>query len=416
MQKPYVIIGNGYAAAGCIEGIRSVDAKTPITVISEENHAVYSRPLISYYLENRTDLEHINYRPADFYEKNGCTVLYGKKAVAIDKKKKSVALDDGSELAYTSLLVAAGSVPFVPPFEGLETVENKFTFMKLDDALALEKLLTPDARVLIIGAGMIGLKCAEGIFDRVGEVTVCDLAPRLMSTIIDDECSAPIQAFLEEKGIKFMLEDTAVKFEGNKAVMKSGREIEFDILVTAVGFRPCISLIKEIGGKVNKGIIIGQSSNTSIADIYAAGDCAEQLDISSDTVRVIATVPNAYMQGHCAGVNMAGGDELYDFSMPVNSITFFGMHSMMAGSYYTEEQGGTVYVEKGEGTVKKLYVKDGILTGFIIIGKVENAGIYTALIRNKVKLDSIDFELIKKSPSLGAFDADYRKTKLAREV
>ena len=114
-MKEYVIIGNGVAAAACIEGIRSTDTTAPITVVSEENHAVYCRPLISYYLENKTDLQKMNYRRESFYADNGCKVLYGKKALSIDPDKKTVALDDGRELSYTKLCVATGSSPFVPP-------------------------------------------------------------------------------------------------------------------------------------------------------------------------------------------------------------------------------------------------------------------------------------------------------------
>ena len=114
-MKPFVIIGNGTAAANCIEGIRSVDSETPITVISEEPYPVYCRPLISYYLEGKTDLQRMQYRPADFYIANGCTVLSGKRAVKIDPKKKEVLLDDGSIVPYTALCAATGSSPFVPP-------------------------------------------------------------------------------------------------------------------------------------------------------------------------------------------------------------------------------------------------------------------------------------------------------------
>ncbi|MBQ7500634.1 MAG: FAD-dependent oxidoreductase, partial [Clostridia bacterium] len=164
-MKKYVVIGNGTAAVGCIEGIRSVDDEGPINVISAENHPVYSRPLISYYLEDKTDLERIKYRPDGFYEDNGCTVLYGVSAVSVDPDNKTVSLSNGDTLGYDELCVAAGSSPFVPPMQGLDTVESKFSFMTLNDALALEKALTPESRVLIIGAGLIGLKCAEGIFD-----------------------------------------------------------------------------------------------------------------------------------------------------------------------------------------------------------------------------------------------------------
>ena len=157
-MKEYVIIGNGVAAASCIEGIRSTDKDGKITVISEENYPVYCRPLISYYLENKTDTERMNYRDADFYEKSGCEVIYGKKAVSVDSASETVTLNDGTKLPYNALCVATGSSPFVPPFEGLDKVENKFSFMTLDDTLAIEKAVNCDSRVLIVGAGLIGLK------------------------------------------------------------------------------------------------------------------------------------------------------------------------------------------------------------------------------------------------------------------
>ena len=158
-MKNYVIVGNGIAAARCIEGIRSADTKGKITVVSEEKHDVYCRPLISYYLEGRTDLEKMRYRDPDFYKKNGCTVLFGKKAVKIDKNKKQIELDDGKVLPYDKLCLATGSSPFIPPFEGLDTVKEKYSFMTLDDTLALEQAVNENSRVLIVGAGLIGLKC-----------------------------------------------------------------------------------------------------------------------------------------------------------------------------------------------------------------------------------------------------------------
>ena len=165
-MKPYVIIGNGVAAAACIEGIRSIDVKTPITVISEENHPVYCRPLISYYLEGKTDPERMSYRASDFYEKMKCTVLYGERAVSINKRSKTVVLESGEGIQYSSVCLACGSSPFVPRFEGLENVKEQYSFMTLDDAEALGQALHKDAKVLIVGAGLIGLKCAEGFHGR----------------------------------------------------------------------------------------------------------------------------------------------------------------------------------------------------------------------------------------------------------
>lgn len=410
-MKQYVIIGNGTACAGCIEGIRSADKDSLIIVVSEEKYPVYCRPLISYYLENKTDPARMNYRDADFYESMGCEVLYSKKAVRIDTASKNVALDDGGVLPYDKVCVAAGSSPFVPPFEGLDNVEKKFSFMTLDDAFALEKAVDKESKVLIFGAGLIGLKCAEGLFGRVAEITVCDLASRVLSSILDDDCAAIVQKHLEAEGIQFMLGDTAVRFEKNSAWMKSGRTIEFDALVLAVGVRANASLAKEAGCEINRGIIVNERMETSVENIYAAGDCTEGDDISLGQKRILALLPNAYMQGHAAGVNMAGGIEDFDKAIPMNSIGLLGLHIMTAGAY-----DGEMHEEKTGNTLKRLFTKDGLLKGFILIGRNERAGIYTSLIREKTPLDTIDFEAMKKVAASIAFSAENRRKKFGGVV
>ena len=410
-MKQYVIIGNGVAAAGCIEGIRSVDKDSRITVISEENHPVYCRPLISYYLEKKTDPERMNYRSPDFYEKMGCDVFYGRKVIRIDTDSQKVVLDDGAKLPYTEVCVATGSSPFVPPFEGLDTVEKKFRFMTLDDAFALEKAIDKDSKVLIVGAGLIGLKCAEGLHGRVAGITVCDLADRVLSSILDADCSLIMQKHLESNGIQFMLNDTAIRFEENTAVMKSGKTFDFDVLALAVGVRANTALIKDIGGEVNRGILVNDRMETSLEHIYAAGDCTEGNDVSLGQKRVLALMPNAYMQGHTAGVNMAGGGEVFDKAIPMNSIGFFGLHAMTAGTY-----DGEIYEEKAENTLKRLFTKDGKLKGFILIGINERTGIYTSLIREQISLDTLDFETMKKNATSVAFSPESRRKKFGGVV
>lgn len=415
-MKQYVIIGNGVAAVGCIEGIRSVDCEGKITLVSAEARPVYCRPLISYYLQGKTDLQKMNYRAADFYEKMGCEVLYGRKAVRIDSAARTVTLDDGAVLPYDSVCVAAGSSPFVPPFAGLDTVPQKFSFMTLDDTLALEKAVTKASRVLIVGAGLIGLKCAEGLRDRVASITVCDLADRVLSSILDTECAAIMQKHLENNGIQFMLGDSAASFSGNTAVMKSGKQVEFDVLVLAVGVRANTALVKDIGGGVNRGILVNDRMETTVPGVYAAGDCTEGMDISFGQNRVLAILPNANMQGRCAGVNMAGGDGAFNNAIPMNSIGFFGLHAMTAGSYFGQADGGELYEEKTDTTLKRLFTRNGLLTGYILIGGVERAGIYTSLIREKTPLDSIDFDLLKKTITFAAFSAESRRKKFGGAV
>ncbi|MBR6349428.1 MAG: NAD(P)/FAD-dependent oxidoreductase [Lachnospiraceae bacterium] len=415
-MKPYVIIGNGVAAAACIEGIRSIDVKTPITVISEENHPVYCRPLISYYLEGKTDPERMSYRASDFYEKMKCTVLYGERAVSINKRSKTVVLESGEGIQYSSVCLACGSSPFVPRFEGLENVKEPYSFMTLDDAEALGQALHKDAKVLIVGAGLIGLKCAEGIHGRAGHITVCDLAERVLSSILDTECAGMMQTAMEDAGIEFMLGDSVARFEENKAHMNSGKTVDFDILVLAVGVRANTYLLKDLGGEVGRGIVVNEKMETSVPNIYAAGDCTEGEDITLGGRRVLAIFPNAYLQGHAAGVNMAGGEEICNKGIPMNSIGFFGMHAMTAGSYYGEEDGGECFEERTKNTLKRLFVRDGKLTGFILIGITERAGIYTSLIREQTPLDQVDFEMLKKIASSAAFSQESRRQKFSRPV
>lgn len=404
-MKRYVIIGNGVAAAGCIEGIRSVDTECSITVISAENHPVYCRPLISYYLEKKTDLQRMNYRSESFYKDNQAAVLYGRTVSEIKADTKEVVLDNGDAVAYDALCCCTGSSPFVPPMAGLDTVKNKFSFMTVDDALALEQAVTPESRVLIIGAGLIGLKCAEGLHGRVNSIMVCDLAPRVLSSILDDKCAAMMQRHLEENGISFMLGTSAKEFQGGHAVMQNGAELDFDVLVLAVGVRANTALVKNAGGNTGRGIAVDDACKTSLPDIYAAGDCTEYHDVSSGSVKVMALMPNAYMQGHTAGVNMAGGKAVFDNAIPMNSIGFFGFHCHTAGS---QPEGCEMFEEADEKHIRRLFVKDDKLTGFMLLGQMHRTGIYTALIRNQTPLSAVDFERLRIEPQLAAMGAAYR--------
>ena len=410
-MKQYVIIGNGVAATGCIEGIRSVDKEGSITVVSEENHEVYCRPLISYYLEKKTDLERMRYRDEAFYERMGCQVLYGKKAVSINKEKKEALLDDGSVLPYTSLCLATGSSPFLPSFEGLDTVPEKYSFLTLDDALALEEAISETSRVLIIGAGLIGLKCAEGICKRAASVTVCDLADRVLSSILDDDAAAIVQRHLEANGLSFLLGDSVERFDKKTAQMNSGAVVDFDVLVLAIGVRANTALAKDAGGEVGRGIRIDSHMRTSLSDIYAAGDCAEGKDISSGETKVLAILPNAVLQGYTAGQNMAGKNVTFEKGIPMNSIGFFGLHIMTAGTYE-----GEIYEERTEDTLKRIYTKDDLLKGFMLIGLEERAGILTSMIREKTPLSSVNFEIMKKVATTAAFPADIRRKKFGGVV
>ncbi|MBR2521661.1 MAG: NAD(P)/FAD-dependent oxidoreductase [Coriobacteriales bacterium] len=415
-MKQYLIVGGGIAGIHCIEGIRSVDPNGQITMVCAEADSNYGRPLISYYLEGTTDAVKMSYRGEDFYERNGVIALHGISVTKLDPESKTAVLSDGQLLSYDAACVATGSSPFVPPMAGLDTVEHSFSFMTLADARALEQAVSPESRVLIIGGGLIGLKCAEGLYAHTHNITVVDLAPHVLSSILQPESAEVVEEHLREKGIELLLGDSAKEFQGNRAVMNSGATIEFDLLVVAIGVRPNTGLVKEAGGEVGRGIVTDSRMQTSLPDIYAAGDCTESRNIVTEARGVLAILPNASMQGHVAGINMAGGEAVYDGGIPMNSMGILGLHLMTAGSYYGEEDGGRAYLYKTEGGFKKLFTKDGFLTGFILMGDLSRTGIYTAMIRERRPLDSIDFETVFRNPSLIPFGRAFRRQNLGGEV
>ena len=406
----YVIIGNSTAGIAAAESIRKLDQAGSITILSDEAFPTYGRPLISYFLLGKTDAAHMNYRPADFYRKNNIRTMFSVRAEHIDTAKKQVLLQGGKKVKYDKLLVATGSRPFVPPMEGLDKNEY-FTFMTYADALALEKQLAPEKKVLIVGAGLIGLKCLEGIADRVDKVTVVDMAPHILPSILDDYGASIIQKQLEKHGAEFYLSDSVASFEKGVAHLKSGATVPFDILVVAAGVRPNVELVKEAGGKVGRGILTDDRQETSLKDVYAAGDCTESYDITCGQSRILALLPNAQFQGSCAGTNMAGGEAHFTNAVPMNAIGFFGSHVLTAGSYF-----GDTYEEKKGETYKKLFFDGDKLNGFILIDLPERAGIYTSLLRNQTSLSEVDFEALKKDPGLLAFSEAFREQKLARKV
>ena len=403
----YVIIGNSAGAIGCIEGIRQVDKNGHITLISSEPYHTYSRPLISYLLYGKTNEQRMQYRPDGYYQKMGYTAMLGRTVSRIDPQAKSVFLENGEAVAYDKLMVAAGSRPFVPPMEGLDKVENCFSFMSLDDAKALANALTASSRVLIIGAGLIGLKCAEGIRNKVKSITVVDLAARILPSILDEEGSAMVQKHIEQQDISFILGQSVKEFSPTSALLTGGQTVAFDILVVAVGVRPNTRLLVDAGAKIERGVLTDDCCRTSLENIYAAGDCTQSMDITTGQSRILALLPNAYAQGECAGIHMAGGEKRYNKAIPMNAIGFFGLHIITAGNY-----DGEAYVTQEQDSYKKLVVKDNLLKGYILIGNIQRAGIYTSLIRERTPLDTIDFRLIREKPQLMAFSRVERKRKL----
>lgn len=402
----YVIIGNSAAAVGTISGIREIDPNGKITVISDEKYHTYSRPLISYWLQGKVTDKNIYYRDPDFYKKNGVETILGKKVTKINTEGKTVVLDDGISVPYDKLMVATGSKPFVPPMNGLDKV-HYHTFMSYDSVKAIRSEVKPNMKVLIIGAGLIGLKAAEALSAHNAQITVVDMADRILPSILDVRAGVMMQKHIEKQGVRFILGTSADELTEHSAKLKNGVTVDFDMLIIAVGVRPNTELISDAGGKVERGIITDMTQKTTLNDVYAAGDCTVSYDASSDTEKILALLPNAYLQGETAGRNMAGRENYYVNAIPMNAIGFFGLHIITAGSYDGEE-----YVDETENTYKKLVFRDNTLKGYILMGDIKRAGIYTSMIKERIELDEVDVEMLKDKPQMMMFGKARREEKL----
>jgi NAD(P)H-nitrite reductase large subunit len=176
------------------------------------------------------------------------------------------------------------------------------------------------------------------------------------------------------------------------------------VWVLAVGVRPNVELIRDAGGEVGRAVKVDDAMRTSLPDVYAAGDLTLSHDVSDNGAeKVLALWPNAYMQGYVGGRSMAGAEAQYDRACPMNAGGFFGLHMVGAGNAI-----GEAILSRTPGGIKKLYVNGDFLSGYVLIGDVERAGIYTALIRDRTPLSSIDFELVAQRPQLMAFSSRAR--------
>ncbi|MEW6662714.1 MAG: NAD(P)/FAD-dependent oxidoreductase [Bacillota bacterium] len=390
----YVIIGNSTAAVGGIEGIRQVDRVNPITVISEEPFHTYSRPLISYFLAGKVHEQQMLYRKHDFYENNGVNLMRGIKAERIDPLNKRIVLNNGAQISYDKVLLATGGKPYLPKPEWMRK-PGVFTFTKLEDAKKIRESIATGDQAVVVGAGLIGLKAAEALNLLGMQVTVIDLAERVLSSILDSTAAGIVQGYLEAKGISFELTTTVEQVFGENRVegirLSGGKEIACKHLVVAIGVVPNTELVLNTPIKVNRGILVNSQMQTNVSDVYAAGDVAESYDLLYRAHRVTPILPLAYTQGEIAGKSMGGGETSFNGGFAMNSIGFFNLPIITAGIILPPSSGYKELVNylPGQQSYKKLVVHEDKIVGFILINEVDRAGIITGLIREEKPVGDI---------------------------
>ncbi|MDR2860265.1 MAG: FAD-dependent oxidoreductase [Elusimicrobiota bacterium] len=410
----YLIIGNSAAGVNAAQTIRSKDKEGKITILSNESIEAYGRPLISYFLSGKIAKENIFYRNKNFYKKEKIDLFLDTYAQKIDIKSKKVMTDDLREFDYDKLLIATGSIPFIPETKNLKNQKNVFTFLTYDQSKKIKETIKSDSKVVIAGGGLIGLKAAEGLYGKVADITVIDLADRVMASVLDKSAADMIQNHIAQKGINFILKTSISEVRGQdlveKVVLSNGKELDCDILIIAVGVRPNTALAKEAGLTVNRGIVVNEFMQTSDKDIYAAGDCVESLDLLSKENKVLALMPNAVNQGETAGFNMAGYEKKTPPSFAMNAISFFGMQLISAG--ITGGNEANIFTDKDGDKLRRLNIANDDLIGFVLINDIQRAGIYTSLINDRVRLSDLEYDIKSSDIGLSVYKKPTRQDKI----
>ncbi|RNC69043.1 MAG: NAD(P)/FAD-dependent oxidoreductase [Desulfuromonadales bacterium] len=403
----YVIIGNSVAAVGAIRGIRSIDPQGNITIISRERHVAYGRPLISYLLGGLVTEKRMAYLPEDFYDKNRVNLLLNSEVVGVDTADRKVTIAGGDTIGYDRLLVATGGDPFVPPIEGMADKDRIFTFTTWDDASKLKALAPDIEKVVVIGGGLIGLKAAEGLHLLNKQITIIELADRILSAAFDRPAGRIVAKKMKANGIDVITEDTVIRVEGvgsqiTGVTLKSGDFIPCDTIIVAIGVRPAATFLKGSGVEVNRGIVVNDRMETNTKGVFAAGDVAEAKDFFSGVKNPMPIWPDAYIQGDIAGVTMAGGSKEYTGGIAMNSIELFKVPTISMGitnPIEPQQYEILTYQDQENYLYRKIVIKDGLLAGAVLVGAVDRAGIFAGLIRERMDVNPFKDQLL--TPDFG---------------
>lgn len=412
----YLILGNSTAGAAAIEAIRRADPTGSLAVVSDQTNHVYSAPLITYVLAGKVPEDKLYTRSRDFYEANKADTYFGTAVTQIKPAEHEIVLDSGAVIGYGKLLIATGGMPIVPPLPGAD-LTGVFTFTRHDDMCRVREYIQRNnvTQAVIVGGGMIGIKVAEAFSYLKLDTTVVELADRVLALALDETGSAIAKRTMEQHGIHVITGSGVTSIGGSdgkvqSVTLDSGSRLPCQLVIMAVGVRPNTQLAVQAGLAVNRGILVDDEMRTSDNDIYAAGDVAEAFDPLLGECRPIAIWPAAFMQGEVAALNMAGQNEKYDGSIPMNSIQVCGLPTISVGLISPPEDAEVLEYRSPDGSsYRRMFIVGDRIVGAVFVGDIDRAGIITGLVRQAIDVSSFKEKLIKRDLGLLSLPKHYRK-------
>lgn len=311
-----IIIGAGQAGAQAAASARQAGFDGEILMFGAEKEPPYQRPPLSKaYLQGELAAERLSLRPPAFYEQQQIDLKTGVRVAAIKPGAKIIVTEKGDEFSYDRLLIATGAPPRQLDCQGSD-LPGVHRLRTIADSDALRPALSSGGRLVIIGAGYIGLEVAASARKAGRDVTVLEMADRVLARVAGREISSFFADLHRAKGVDLRLGAALRSFEGTArveaAVLESGERIACGAVLIGVGARPSTRLAEEAGLRLANGVWTDEHAQTSDPSIYAAGDCASHPSPIYGRRMRLESVPNAIEQAKVAGVNLAGGSAVYD--------------------------------------------------------------------------------------------------------
>ncbi len=399
-----VLVGNGMAGVRALEEVLKIAPDLyEITVFGAEPHPNYNRILLSPVLAGEQTVDEIILNPLSWYEEHGITLHKGKKVVRVDRVRRLVIAEDGTEAAYDRLLLATGSNPFILPVPGKD-LQGVIGYRDIADTEAMIAAAEHYKKAVVIGGGLLGLEAANGLMLRGMDVRVVHLMPWLMERQLDDTAGRLLQRSLEARGIRFEIgaQTQALIPDDKGRVMavqfKDGREVPADLVVMAAGIRPNTALAESMKLHCDRGIVVSDTMQT-VTDprIYAVGECAAHRGIAYGLVAPL------FEQGRVCATHLAQfGIGRYMGSTTSTKLKVTGIDLFSAGNFMGGEGHEEILLNDPFGGVyKKLVIKDDRLVGACLYGDTVDGSWYFKLMREGRSIHDIRDKLMFGESNIG---------------
>jgi len=371
MKKNYLIIGASAAGISAALKLRQLDSQADIVCFSEEQEFPYNKCFLADYLHQTKKVSDIFIRPPDFLEQQNITLCLGTKIITIEADKKYIIDEQGNVYHYEKLLLAMGGSVVPPPIKGVEQshVLYFYTFADADGLLNRVKEERVDS-VVIIGAGLSGLECADALSRLVKKVTLVECASHILPVQATPEGAAVIEQALQEQGVELRVSRKVVAICKDSVEFDDGTILAAQKVVIACGARPNGWLAQKAGVRIESGAILtDELLKTSDNNIFAAGDVILVKDTITGQKVKSCSWPDALIQGAIAAENMAGGCKKYAGVTPVTSSAFFGIKFFSAGVIKNYSSQYSSKIEKTDNSYRLIVHDSGVIKGFLLVGQ-----------------------------------------------